>query len=61
MKFADATPEERDFWDQVYISVARSDACKDKAVPATWADNALQERRERFGRSGDGPKRYDRL
>ncbi len=37
-----------DFWTAVWIAVANSDICAERAVPTDWADKALEEFDRRF-------------
>lgn len=38
----------REFWTAVYIGVASGITTRTKDVPASWADYALKDYRERF-------------
>lgn len=48
MNTTDINTERKEFWKQVYIGVASSNDCKDKTVPAYWADQALKDFNARF-------------
>ena len=48
-KNKDESPEER-LWIDVWVAVASSDNCGTKAICTSWADAAVSDYKERFGK-----------